>query len=319
MAGTVKGVSLDLETASLDDVDPPVSTSLVGLSTTSVYPESTASGFELAARLGFDGIELMVGIDPVAADIDAVHKLRDYHQVPVLSVHAPCLLVTQGTWGNDPWDKLRRSGEAAQSLGADTVVVHPPFRWQRDYGKGFVAGIERLNGEFDITFAVENMYPWGSGSRSVRAYSPAWDPTDLPYEHLVLDLSHASTAKQQSRDLARAWGQRLHHLHLTDGTGSIKDEHLMPGEGDQQAFALLDDLRRSGFAGQVVLEVNSRRSGSRAGREARLGASLLAIRAALGQPQPASLRETVARAQAEAAASPQVDSAEADLPTDGPH
>ena len=56
----------------------------VGLSTSSVYPETTSSAFELARRLGYDGVELMVGIDPVAADIDAVEKLRDYHGVPVL-------------------------------------------------------------------------------------------------------------------------------------------------------------------------------------------------------------------------------------------
>lgn len=298
----------------------PASTSLVGLSTTSVYPESTASGFELASRLGFDGIELMVGIDPVAADIDAVAKLRDYHEVRVLSVHAPCLLVTQGTWGNDHWDKLQRSGEAATALGADTVVVHPPFRWQRSYGKGFVEGIARLNEEFtDVTFAVENMYPWGSGSRSVRAYSPAWDPTDLPYEHLVLDLSHASTSGQSSRELARTWGQRLHHIHLTDGTGSIKDEHLMPGEGDQEAFELLDDLRRAEFTGQVVLEVNSRRAGSRAGREALLGQVLLGIRKALGQSVDAQVRQEIARAAEEARTAPTDEIPDGDLPTDGPH
>ena len=92
------------------------------LSTSSVYPETTASGFELAAALGYDGVELMVGIDPVAADVDAVEKLRDFHAVPVLAVHAPCLLVTQRTWGDDPWEKLARSAEAAARLGADTVV-----------------------------------------------------------------------------------------------------------------------------------------------------------------------------------------------------
>ena len=78
----------------------------VGLSTASVYPETTSSAFELARRLGYDGIEVMVGIDPVAADIDAVEKLRDYHGVPVLAIHSPCLLITQRVWGNDPWAKL---------------------------------------------------------------------------------------------------------------------------------------------------------------------------------------------------------------------
>ena len=68
----------------------PAARPAVGLSTSSVYPETTSSGFELARRLGYDGVELMVGIDPVAADIDAVEKLRDYHGIPVLAVHAPC-------------------------------------------------------------------------------------------------------------------------------------------------------------------------------------------------------------------------------------
>jgi glycerophosphoryl diester phosphodiesterase len=36
---------------------------LIGLSTSSVYPETTAAGFELAAALGYDGVEIMVGTD----------------------------------------------------------------------------------------------------------------------------------------------------------------------------------------------------------------------------------------------------------------
>ena len=139
---------------------------------------------------------------------------------------------------------------------ADTVVVHPPFRWQRRYGAGFVDGIERLNREFaGVTFAVENMYLWRNVARPFKAYLPDYDPTDLPYDHLVLDCSHASTARQSSRELARRWGSRLHHLHLTDGSGSIKDDHLFPGEGDQEAFDLLDDLRVRGFTGDVVEHV----------------------------------------------------------------
>jgi len=59
-----------------------------------VYPESSASAFELASQLGYDGVELMVGIDPLSTDVDAIAKLSEYHKVPVLSVHAPTLIVT---------------------------------------------------------------------------------------------------------------------------------------------------------------------------------------------------------------------------------
>ena len=259
----------------------------VALSTSSVYPESTASGFELARRLGYDGVEVMVGIDPVAADIDAVEKLRDYHGVPVLAIHAPCLLITQRVWGTDPWAKLERSAQAALQLGAGVVVVHPPFRWQRDYARTFVAGIERLNDTTGVRFCVENMYPWRAPGGELKAYAPGWDPSALPYTDLTLDLSHASTARQQALELARSWGSRLKHVHLTDGSGSVKDEHLVPGRGDQHAAEVLSYLAGSGFSGHVVLEINSRKSGSRGVREADLEESLAFARQHLA-PVPRS-------------------------------
>lgn len=249
------------------------------LSTTSVFPEASASAFELAASLGYDGVELMVGVDSLSVDIDAVAKLADYHGVPVRSVHAPTLLVTQGTWGNDPWEKLRRSGDAARQFGADVVVVHPPFRWQRDYGRAFVDGIAHLNAEYaDVTYAVENMYPWRTPAGSIQAYVPGWDPTPFAYQHLTLDLSHASTAQIQSLDLVHAWGERLAHVHLTDGLGSLKDEHLLPGEGDQSAWEVVEEVCRAGFSGHIVLEVSTRKARSRAEREEMLGESLTTTR-----------------------------------------
>jgi sugar phosphate isomerase/epimerase len=260
----------------------------VGLSTTSVYPETTSSAFELARRLGYDGVELMVGIDPVAADVDAVLKLRDYHQVPVLSVHAPCLLITQRVWGSDPWAKLERSAEAAHRLDADVVVVHPPFRWQREYARGFVAGVRRLTESTGITFCVENMYPWRTPGGELKAYVPGWDPTELDYDHLTLDFSHASTSNQQSLDLARSWGDRLRHVHLTDGTGSVKDEHLVPGRGDQNAAQVLEYLAEQDFDGHVVLEVNSRKSETRSHREDHLAESLAFARLHLAAPVQSS-------------------------------
>lgn len=257
---------------------------LIGLSTSSVYPETTASCFELASRLGYDGVEVMVGIDPVSRDVDALVHLRDFHDVPVISVHAPTLLVTQGTWGSDPWEKLERSAVAAHRLGADTVVVHPPFRWQRSYAKGFTEGIRRLERTTGIIFAVEHMFPWrGPKGSEVRAYSPGWDPTDRGYEHLTLDLSHASTSHQRSLDLLQAWGDRLAHVHLTDGDGSIKDEHLIPGRGDQDAALVLQRLAERGFGGHIVLEVNTRSIGSRQLREETLAGVLAWTRAHLGQ------------------------------------
>ncbi|HNM98088.1 MAG TPA: TIM barrel protein, partial [Marmoricola sp.] len=139
--------------------------SLIALSTASVYPESTAHAFGYAERLGYDAVEVMVGIDEISQSIETVARLSAHHQMPICAIHAPCLLITQRVWGNDPWVKLQRSAEMAAAVGADVVVVHPPFRWQRDYAARFVDGIAELEASTGIAFAVENMYPWRATNR----------------------------------------------------------------------------------------------------------------------------------------------------------
>ncbi len=78
----------------------------VGLGTSTVHPETTAGAFQTAAELGYDGVELMVGVDRSSTDIDHVASLQDEYHMPVLSVHSPCLVITQNTWSSDPWEKL---------------------------------------------------------------------------------------------------------------------------------------------------------------------------------------------------------------------
>src|SRR5450432_3186132 len=94
----------------------------VALSASSIYPESCADVFEIAARLGYDGVEVMVWTDPVSQDTAALARLSSHYGIPVLSVHAPTLLVTQRVWGKEPWPKLERSLQMAVDLGAGAVV-----------------------------------------------------------------------------------------------------------------------------------------------------------------------------------------------------
>lgn len=244
----------------MDGVTSTGSTSSkVVLSSSSVYPEATPAAFALAKRLGYDGLEVMVGMDTTSADVDALVELSEYHGLPVTAVHSPTLLLTQRVWGTEPWEKLDRAAQAAARLGAGVVVVHPPFRWQRSYAATFTQGIRRLESETGLIFAVENMYPWrGPGGGEVRAYAPSWDCALLDCDHLTLDLSHASIARQSSLELVLQWGERLSHVHLTDGTDGATDEHLLPGQGDQNPAAVLAELARTGFTGQVVVEVSTR-------------------------------------------------------------
>ena len=260
----------------------------VALSTASCYPETCTTSFEMAADLGFDGVEVMVWTDPVSQDPDALRGLSDRFGVPVLAIHAPCLLLTQRVWTADPWTKLRRAREAAEHVGAPTVVVHPPFRWQRDYARGFVEGLARMQDETDVVFAVENMFPWRAGGREVVAYQPHWDVLELDVPATTLDLSHTATSDSDALDVLDALGDRLAHLHLADGSGSSRDEHLVPGRGGQPCAEVLERLARRGYDGAIVLEVSTRRALNRDEREADLAEGLafarLNLAAAAGSP-----------------------------------
>jgi sugar phosphate isomerase/epimerase len=240
---------------------------LIGLSTASVYPESTAHAFSYAARLGYDAVEVMVGIDSLSQQTSALRQLSQHHEVPICAVHAPCLLITQRVWGTDPWVKLERSADMAHGVGADVVVVHPPFRWQRDYARGFVEGIAEIEERTGVAFAVENMYPWRASRREMEVYLPGWDPSERDYANTTIDLSHSAVSRSDPVAMARRLGDRLRHIHMTDGTGSAKDEHLVPGRGTQPVAELLEHLAAVDFAGHVVVEINTRKAGNREARE----------------------------------------------------
>ncbi len=278
----------------------------VGLSTASVYPESVASGFTLAAEHGCDGVELMVWTDPVSQDVPAVARLARDRGIPVLAVHAPCLLITQRIWGPDPVRRLDRAVQAAADLGAPTVVVHPPFRWQRAYADGFAEQVARLEREHGIAVAVENMFPLrldrvrgaaaaavmsgrGGPGPAFSAFAPSYDPTETAagrpaHAHYTLDLSHTATAGTDAVALAARMGTRLRHLHLADGTGAAVDEHLVPGHGTQPCAQVCATLADNGFDGVVVLEISTRSARTHADRSRAVAESVAFARRHLQRP-----------------------------------
>lgn len=243
------------------------------LSTSSVYPENCAYAFDLAERLGYDGLEVMVWTDPLTQEAGALRALSDLHALPVRAIHAPTLLLSQRLWGWEPWGKVDRSVALAEEVGAGVVVVHPPFRWQREYAEGFVEGIAARQERTEVLLAVENMFPWRAGGSELQAYLPHWDPVEQPYPHVTLDVSHAATGSGDCVELARALGDRVSHVHLADGTGTFKDEHLVPGRGTQAADQLLLELVARGYRGAVTVEVGTRKKSPEV-READLAEAL---------------------------------------------
>jgi sugar phosphate isomerase/epimerase len=234
--------------------------------------------FKLAADLGYDGVEVMVWTDPASQDLQSLARLARRYDVPILAVHAPCLLITQRVWASDPVLRLRRSAEATAELGAGTMVIHPPFRWQRRYALSFRDEVLAAQSRTGVRIAVENMFPIRRRGFAVSGFHPTPDPTDAGYPHYTLDLSHTAASGADVFALMERMGSGLAHVHLTDGSGSFRDEHLVPGRGTQPVGKVCERLVRGGFAGTVVVEINTRHLRSRADRLAAVSESLLFAR-----------------------------------------
>ena len=190
-------------------------------------------------RTGYDGVELMVWAETVSQDIGAIAGCPGGYNMPVLFVHAPCLLISQRVWGANPIPKLTRSVHAAERLGRRRSSFIRRFAGNAATPRGSRSRWPNWSPGSDVMVAVENMFPFradrffGSGQPSIErmrkrggrpgvgvsAFAPSHDPLDGNHAHYTLDLSRAATAGTDALDMARRMGAGMVHLHLCDGTG----------------------------------------------------------------------------------------------------
>ena len=106
-------------------------------------------------------------------------------------------------------------------------------------------------------------------------YLPGWDPSEEPYANTTIDLSHAAIARsdvgRDGRAARRAAAAHPPHRRHRLGQGRA------PGAGPRRRWAPTEFLRHlagTGFDGEIVLEINTRKAADREERERDLRESL---------------------------------------------
>lgn len=238
----------------------------IGFSNTCVNPFNLEESFDKANTLGFDGVEVMVTIDPMTQNVGSLKSLRDEYETEILSLHAPTLLLTPFVLGRKPKDKLERTVAMAAELDVSTVVVHPPFRWQNGYSLNFFEIVENISEEYGVTIAVENMFPWRVKQKPVKAYSPSFSEAVRHGSDITFDFSHAALSGLDTMNFVKKYHKQIKHIHLCDGTttnpeekNKIMDEHLLPGQGSQPIVEFLQFLMKQNWDGHIVAEINARK------------------------------------------------------------
>jgi sugar phosphate isomerase/epimerase len=253
---------------SIEESDHHVTSNLIpyGLSTTCLHSMSLEEKFATTKELGFDGIEVLVTHSTDSRSEGRLRELSAKYELPILSIHAPTLVLTHFVWGPRPYQKLQRAAAHAAEVGAETVVVHPPYKLQRDYAQLFLDAVRKVNSEHGVHIAVENMYPWYAGNHSIYPYAPDWHSIteNAGAASLTFDFSHATVAGLDIVAEVKRIAPRLRHIHLSDANvGSKVDTHLVPGRGDLPLAEAFDTLRRANWEGAVVAEINTLRNLSR--------------------------------------------------------
>lgn len=224
------------------------------LSTGCLFHRPLSAIAEIAARAGFDGLELIVN-DPGLApgpgleSVDRVSRIR--------SLHAP--FRNWSRWGGHlaAWRATVALANALPEAGQ--VTLHPPGESVADAIRArWFARAQDLPLLLDalgrVRLSLENL-PWGEGTPFGR------DPLDELLENcrarrlgLTLDVCHLGVSgRDPVAVLDRLPRGIIENVHFSDARGW--QEHLFPGQGTLPLQGVLERLAQRGYSRYITVEV----------------------------------------------------------------
>ena len=229
-------------------------------STAPFFRHPLREGFRHIANAGFEAVEVMVTQDPHTQEPHLLRKAAEDFGLRVEAVHAPFLLITRAVWGTDPTGKIYRPVHLAEEIGAELVVVHPPYRWQVRFRRWVENSLAEFSARTGVTVAVENMFPIRLGTERGLRFHARQEFEDLErFPYMVLDTSHAAVSNLDIRQMYREYRDQIQHVHLSNNAGKGWDSHLpVYAPGVLPLGEFVDDVVDDGFAGAISIELDLR-------------------------------------------------------------
>jgi len=279
------------------------------LSTGSIYNYGTNRVFEIARRIGFDGVEIIVDRRTDTFHVPYLRSLIERSGLPIGAIHSPFSFIRPAGWENGEIKRARRSVRLAEELGARLVVLHGPSFADRPFLKWLQEELPSFQASTSVIVAVENMPHYRKPLGRIGAWlnwptvqdakrKKAWNlvpsflippchllsrPEDLlPFRHVVLDVTHLGTGGYDPGRVYDLLGERVAHVHLSNFDGK---EHRELRKGEVEIARFLRHLQAKGYAGDIALEISpaSFASEDEAATIETLSANLAIIRENLGR------------------------------------
>jgi sugar phosphate isomerase/epimerase len=247
----------------------------IALSTGSLYTYGIARAFELAARAGFDAVEVLVDHRWDSRQPAYLSRLCQEFNLPVVAIHSPFVPNVPG-WPGDPLGRLRESASLARELGTRVIVAHLPLRiravkveffgspraplllpillpHQRDYRRFLLNDLDQFESAEGVWVAVENMPARRFLGRRLDIHSLNNQEALAGLPHLTLDTTHLGTWDLDILTVYEQLKDRIVHVHLSNFDGN---EHRVPEDGRLPLGPLVQRLVRDGYQGAISLEAN---------------------------------------------------------------
>lgn len=232
------------------------------LSSGTLYSYGLNRFFGLAAKAGYDGIELIIDEKWDSRDPEYVKSLEKQFGIKVLSVHSA---MEFATFTKDAKSRLFESIEIAKKINVRLIVVHTWDYTDTDFANWLYKNRKSIcQKAAPIDVAFEN------GTKSYNPDDPEKFMSEAfkaeyfgKFENIVLDTSHLATAKSDIVKMVELLGPKIKHLHFSDSDfvvredrpNSIQDRHLIPGRGKLPLKKYLHALKKINYSGIITIEL----------------------------------------------------------------
>ncbi len=240
------------------------------VTTTSVFPPCYPADKALKRlkNVGFDALDMAFDYCTEEKDFPFVtetwekwandlRELSEKNNIPYTHAHS-CGDISSRD------EAFIRCFKASHILGIKYLVIHPV--WRKSDGTYYESDEEFIEvntklakplleyaEKYDVKILSENLL-WGASIRP-SAIDKLVSEVDSPYFGWCCDTGHANCFGITS-DCLIGLRNAPDSLHVQDNHGTKGDEHLIPGDGSIDWNKFLENLKKTGYKGELVLEAH---------------------------------------------------------------
>lgn len=243
--------------------------------------------FKHLAEAGFDCVDYPLMLESYDSplwqlpDIELRNKMEStknmihHNGLTVCQTHSP---LDGYWWGNIStkearWHAQIQAIKASAFLGSPYVVVHPltstyrvdkqKYEEAKKINMEYYRFLEPYLKEYNVKAAIENLFGYDPYNRACRSICSTAsnlkdyiDTLDSDRFVVCLDVGHATLALQDPVEMIYELGKDyLHVTHMHDNC-HLSDDHMMPGFGKLDWFAIGKALHDIGYEGVFNFEAD---------------------------------------------------------------